>query len=106
MVNELTERKNKFSSQLQLLENQPRTQAEKKGQISENLRISEKEKDNNEIIINETDIKIEKLRNELNAIQEQSIQIRERKASSSATIEGLAKRKSDLFNCLFIKKKS
>jgi chromosome segregation protein len=98
MVNELTERKNKFSSQLQLLENQPRTQAEKKGQISENLRISEKEKDNNEIIINETDIKIEKLRNELNAIQEQSIQIRERKASSSATIEGLAKRKSDLLD--------
>ena len=98
MVNELTERKNKFSSQLKQLENQPRTQAEKKGQISENLRISEKEKDDNEMIINETDIKIEKLRNELNAIQEQSIQIRERKASSSATIEGLNKRKSDLLD--------
>ncbi|MDB3888306.1 AAA family ATPase [Candidatus Pelagibacter sp.] len=98
MVNELTERKNKFSSQLKQLENQPRTQAEKKGQISENLRISEKEKDDNEMIINETDIKIEKLRNELNTIQEQSIQIRERKASSSATIEGLNKRKSDLLD--------
>ncbi|MDA9653946.1 chromosome segregation protein SMC, partial [Candidatus Pelagibacter sp.] len=98
MVNELTERKNKFNSQLQQLENQPRTQAEKKGQISEGLRISEKEKNDNEIIINETDEKIENLRNELNRIQEQSIQIRERKASSTATIEGLNKRKSDLLD--------
>jgi chromosome segregation protein len=98
MVNELTERKNKFSSQLEQLENQPRSQAEKKGQISENLRISEKEKDMNEIIISETDEKIESLRSELNKIQEESIQIRERKASSGATIEGLNKRKSDLLD--------
>ena len=40
--------------------------------------------------------KIENLRNQLNEIQEQSIQIRERKASSGATIEGLKKRKNDL----------
>ena len=33
---------------------------------------------------------------QLNEIQEQSIQIRERKASSGATIEGLKKRKNDL----------
>ncbi len=98
MVNELTERKNKFNQQLEQLENQPRTQAEKKGKISENLRISEKEKNENNIIISETDDKIENLRNELNKIQEQSIQIRERKASSSATIEGLNKRKSDLLD--------
>jgi chromosome segregation protein len=98
MVKELTERKNKFTSQLQQLENQPQTQAEKKGQISEGLRISEKEKNSNEIIINETDDKIENLRNELNKIQEQSIQIRERKASSGATVEGLNKRKLDLLD--------
>jgi len=98
MVNELSERKIKLDQQLEQLENQPRTQAEKKGQISENLRISEKEKKDNEIIIDETDNKIENLRNELNKIQEQSIQIRERKASSGATIEGLSKRKSDLLD--------
>tara|TARA_B100001057_G_scaffold118658_1_gene117286 strand:- start:856 stop:3429 length:2574 start_codon:yes stop_codon:yes gene_type:complete len=98
MVNELSERKNKLSEQLEQLENQPRAQAEKKGQISENLRISENERDENEIIINETDAKIENLRDELNKIQEQSIQIRERKASSGATIEGLNKRKSDLLD--------
>jgi len=96
MVTELTERKNKLNLQLEKLDNQPKLQAEKKGQISENLRISEEEKNENESIINITDKKIESLRNQLNEIQEQSIQIRERKASSGATIEGLKKRKSDL----------
>ncbi len=101
MVNELTERKNKLNQQLEQLENQPRTQAEKKGQISENLRISEKEKNDNETIISKTDDKIENLRSNLNEIQEQSIQIRERKASSGATIEGLNKRKSDLLDRIY-----
>ena len=96
MVTELTERKNKLNLQLEKLDNQPKLQAEKKGQISEGLRISEKEKNENETIINSTDEKIETLRIQLNEIQEQSIQIRERKASSGATIEGLKKRKNDL----------
>ena len=96
MVNELTERKSKLNSQLEKLDNQPKLQAEKKGQISEGLRISEKEKTDNETIIGLTDEKIENLRVQLNEIQEQSIQIRERKASSGATVEGLKKRKSDL----------
>ncbi len=98
MVNQLSERKNNFNSQLEKLDSQPKIQAEKKGQISENLRISLQEKDENEIIINETDKKIETLRTQLNEIQEQSIQIRERKASSGATIEGLKKRKNDLID--------
>ena len=96
MVIELSERKNKLNLQLEKLDNQPELQAEKKGQISEGLRISEKEKSENETIINQTDEKIENMRVQLNQIQEQSIQIRERKASSGATIEGLKKRKNDL----------
>ena len=96
MVTELSDRKNKLNLQLEKLDNQPKVQAEKKGQISEGLRISEQEKLENETIINSTDEKIETLRNQLNEIQEQSIQIRERKASSGATIEGLKKRKNDL----------
>ena len=96
MVIELSERKNKLNLQLEKLDNQPELQAEKKGQISEGLRISEKEKSENETIINQTDEKIENMRVQLNEIQEQSIQIRERKASSGATIEGLKKRKNDL----------
>ena len=96
MVDELSERKNKLNLQLEKLDNQPKLQAEKKGKISEGLRISENEKNEKENIINSTDDKIETLRNQLNEIQEQSIQIRERKASSGATIEGLKKRKYDL----------
>ncbi len=96
MVAELSDRKNKLNVQRDKLDNQPKFQAEKKGQISENLRISENEKNENEEIINSTDEKIDTLRNQLNEIQEQSIQIRERKASSGATIEGLKKRKNDL----------
>jgi chromosome segregation protein len=98
MVAELTERKNKLTAQLKELDNQPSVQAERKGQISENLRISDKEKIDNDEVIKETDQKIETLRAQLNEIQEQSIQIRERKASSGATIEGLQKRKSDLLD--------
>ena len=98
MVTELSERKNKLNLQLEKLDNQPRLQAEKKGKISEGLRISEEEKTENENIIQKTDEKIETLRDQLNEIQEQSIQIRERKASSSATIEGLKKRKNDLID--------
>ena len=78
------------------LEKQPQLQAEKKGQISESLRISEKEKNENETIIVEIDDKILKLSNELKDTKENSIEIRERKASSGATIDGLSKRRSDL----------
>jgi chromosome segregation protein len=96
MVTELTERKNKLLSQLNERDQQPKTQAEKKGQATEGLRISENEKIENEKIIEETDKKINSLRLELSDVQERSIQIRERKASSGATVEGLKKRKDDL----------
>ncbi len=98
MVSQLTERRSKLNDQLNKLDNQPKLQAEKKGQITEGLRISEEEKKENEEIINSTDEKIENLRLQLNEIQEQSIQIRERKASSGATVEGLKKRKNDLID--------
>ena len=98
MINELSQRKDKLSNQLNNLENQPRIQAERKGQITENLRNSDQEKIDNEEIIEETDKKIEMLRVQLNEMQEKSIQIRERKASSGATIEGLIKRKNDLLD--------
>jgi chromosome segregation protein len=98
MVTELTERKNKLLSQLNERDQQPKVQAEKKGQTTEGLRISQNEKIENEKIIEETDRKINSLRLELNGVQEKSIQIRERKASSGATVEGLKKRKVDLLD--------
>ena len=96
MINELNDRKKKQINKLEELENQPQSQAEKKGQISESLRLSEKEKNDNEVIIEEIDSKIIELRNELDSTKESSIEIRERKASSSATVEGLNKRRNDL----------
>ena len=96
MIKELSERKNKFLSQLGDLEKQPQSQAEKKGQISESLRLAEKEKQENQTVIDQIDNKIVELRNELNSTKESSIEIRERKASSGATVDGLNKRKDDL----------
>ena len=91
MVNELNARKNKLSEKLNKLETEPQTQAEKKGQISESLRTSEIEKQEDEANINEIDKKINSLRSDLSSTQEKTIRIRERRASSSATISGLKK---------------
>ena len=98
MVNELEERKIKFNDKLEEFESQPQSQAEKKGKISENLRISEQEKSANELKISELDEKISELRKNLNFTKESSIEIRERKASSGATVEGLNKRRQDLLD--------
>ena len=98
MVIQLTERKNKLLSNLNILEKQPQSQAEKKGQITENLRISENEKVENEKLIQELDAQIDQLRIDLSNTKDSSIEIRERKASSSATIEGLNKRRGDLLD--------
>ena len=48
-IKQLNERRTKSSDQLNLLENKPNTQAEKKGQLTENLRLSEIEKKENEL---------------------------------------------------------
>ena len=98
MVNELEERKIKFNDKLEEFESQPQSQAEKKGKISENLRISEQEKSANELKISDLDEKISELRKNLNFTKESSIKIRERKASSGATVEGLNKRRLDLLD--------
>ena len=98
MVNELEERKIKFNDKLEEFESQPQSQAEKKGKISENLRISEQEKSANESKISDLDEKISELRKNLNFTKESSIEIRERKASSGATVEGLNKRRQDLLD--------
>ena len=98
LLNELDGRKNKLNTKLDELGNQPQSQAEKKGKLSENLRISEQEKKDNEIIVDELDNKINNLRDKLNFTKENSIEIRERKASSGATIDGLNKRRQDLLD--------
>ena len=96
MVNELNIRKKKLLEKLNKLETEPQTQAEKKGQISENLRSSEIEKQEDGVAINEIEKKINSLRSNLSSTQEKMIQVREKRASSSATIDGLKQRRNDL----------
>ena len=98
MIHELNSRQFSFNKKLVDLENQPQSQAEKKGKISENLRISEEEKNDNEILIENLDNEVLELRKKLNTTRENSIEIRERKASSGATINGLNKRRQDLLD--------
>ena len=59
----INERKNKSINQLNESDQQPKIQAEKKGTNTEGLRISEKEKIENEKIIEETDKKINLFKN-------------------------------------------
>lgn len=96
MIIQLGDRKEKLNNKLSDLEKQPNLNAEKKGQISENLRISENEKGNNEVKINTFEQQLEENKNKLNEIKESSINVREKRASANATIVGLNKRKSDL----------
>ncbi len=96
MVIQLAERKEKLVQRLSELERQPNLNAEKKGQISENLRNSEKEKNSNEIKINTFDQKLDEDKVKLNEVKESSISVREKRASTNATIVGLNKRKNDL----------
>ena len=98
MMNQLNQRKNNLLNQLNDLEKQPQSQAERKGQISESLRSAEKENKENQILIEELENNINSLRSKLNEVQEKMMLIRERKASSGATIDGLKKRKDDLLD--------
>ena len=95
-ISKLEDRKSKTLEQLEGLEAKPKDQAEKKGQLNENLRLSNLDKEQNEVVIKESEDKLFILNNNLNEVKENSIEIRERKASSSATIDGLNKRRLDL----------
>ncbi len=96
MIIQLADRKEKLNKKLSDLEKRPNLNAEKKGQISENLRISENEKESNESKINTLEQQLEENKTTLNQIKESSISVREKRASANATIVGLNKRKSDL----------
>ncbi len=96
MMFQLADRKEKLIKKLSDLEKQPNLNAEKKGQISENLRISEDAKDINLDKINILEQQLEENKSKLVEIKESSIGVREKRASANATIVGLNKRKNDL----------
>ena len=100
MIVQLNNRKNNVGQKLNELEKEPQSQAEKKGQTSESLRLSGEEKEQSEKIIYDLDQKIKSKKDELNNLKEKSIEVRERKASSGATVDGLKKRKNDLLEII------
>ncbi len=73
MIVQLANRKEKLNQRLLELEKQPNLNAEKKGQISENLRISEKDKEINDSKINLLEQQLEENKIKLNEIKESSI---------------------------------
>ena len=98
MLKELKTRKDKIYEKTQEIEKKPQSLAIQKGQLIENIKSTEKEK----IEIEEKIKKVEEIFNEhnnnLKYTQEKMMLIREKKASSAATLEGLKRRKLDLLD--------
>ena len=66
---QLDSRKNKTLEQLEKLENKPKSQGEKKGQLMENLRLSDIEKVENQKYIDEASKKIKEIQTELSQVE-------------------------------------
>ena len=96
MLNELNLRKEKILDNLNKLEKQPQNLAVLKGQAIENIKSAEKEKINIENELNKAEEIFNQHNHGLKNIQEQMMLIREKRATSVATLEGLKKRRLDL----------
>ena len=96
MLNELNSRKEKIFDNLNKLEKQPQNLAVLKGQAIENIKSAEKEKINIEKDLAKAEEIFNRHNLSLKNIQEQMMLIREKRASSIATLEGLKKRRLDL----------
>ena len=96
MLNELNLRKGKILDNLNKLEKQPQNLAVSKGQAIESIKSAEKEKINIENELNKAEEIFNQHNHGLKNIQEQMMLIREKRATSVATLEGLKKRRLDL----------
>ena len=96
MLNELNLRKEKILDNLNKLEKQPQNLAVSKGQAIESIKSAEKEKINIENELNKAEEIFNHHNHGLKNIQEQMMLIREKRATSVATLEGLKKRRLDL----------
>ena len=96
MLNELNLRKEKILDNLSKLEKQPQNLAVSKGQAIESIKSAEKEKINIENELNKAEEIFNQHNHGLKNIQEQMMLIREKRATSVATLEGLKKRRLDL----------
>jgi len=96
MMNELKTRKEKIAKNLINLEKLPENIAVEKGQTLQNIKITEQEKLKVEEETNKAEVVYEDHNKKLKAVQEKVMLAREKRASSSATVQGLQNRKRDL----------
>ena len=96
MMNELKTRKEKISKNLINLDKLPQNISLEKGQTLQNIKITEQEKIKIEEEINKVEIIYEDHHKKLKVVQENIMLAREKRASASATVEGLKNRKRDL----------
>ena len=96
MLSELKSRKDKILKSLTFLEKQPQILAVSRGQSIENIKSAEKEKTDIESELNKAEEVFNQHNNNLKNVQEKMMLIREKRARSIATLEGLKKRRLDL----------
>ena len=96
MIVELNERKNKIKIELDENQKNPEKIATSKGQNIQNLENTKKRSEELEIELNKAEEKYNLININLKSIQEKLAIVRENKARSEATIEGIDKRKKDL----------
>ena len=96
MLIELKSRKNKILESLTILEKQPQILAVSRGQSIENIKSAEKEKTDIENELKKAEEVFNQHNNNLKDVQEKMMLIREKRARSIATLEGLKKRRLDL----------
>jgi len=98
MLNELNERMNKIKMDLKNIEELPEKMAIKKGQLIQNTSNTESEKQSFSEQLIKFEEEYQKINKELKLVEQKMMSARENKARSSATLEGLEKRKKDLIS--------
>jgi len=98
MLSELNERMNKIKIDLKNIEELPEKMAIKKGQLIQNTSSTESEKQSFSEQLVKSEEEYQKINKELKSVEQKMMFARENKARSSATLEGLEKRKNDLIS--------
>ena len=100
MKAELTQRKDQIKTEINDNQKNPEKIATKKGQNIQNLENTKKRNEELEIELGKAEKKYNSINENLKGIQEKFTTLRENKARSEATIEGIEKRKLDLIYSL------
>jgi chromosome segregation protein len=96
MINELNERKNKIKTEIKENQKNPEKIATTKGQNIQNVENTKKRSEELNEELTKAETKYNSISQNLKEIQEKFSLLRENKARSEATIEGIEKRKKDL----------